>query len=104
VCAVLSCDRPVKARHLCLRHYRLWTSQRRLPPHDGTAGDLSRTDDLAPLVCVCVVPQPDAIGACVACGRLVVTFAHACRERYRERYPVEWARAEALGFGRPGAS
>jgi hypothetical protein len=60
----------------------------------------TRVDDDAntPLVCVCRSPQPDAIGMCVRCGRLVVTFAHACRERYEAAYPVEWLRAVRLGL------
>jgi len=51
-----------------------------------------------PVVCICEEPRPDAIGMCQECGRKVVTFALANRDRYRERYPMEWERAVQLSL------
>lgn len=96
-CAVLGCSEPVSSRHLCERHYRSWAEQRLVDEAGPDAGEL-RYDANVPLVCICEQPRPDGLGMCTACGRLIVTFAHACREAYREAYPVEWARAEGLGM------
>jgi len=99
VCAVEGCDEAVKARHLCPRHYRLYQANRLTEPHTTLAGFLAHPDpEDEPLVCICLTPIPDAIGACAACGRLVVTYARANREVYRDQWPTEWHRAVQLSL------
>jgi hypothetical protein len=67
-CSVLGCYEPMKARHLCAPHYDSWMHGRAIPEHDKTAGEL-RDDPNTPSVCVCNLPEPDAIGECALCGR-----------------------------------
>jgi hypothetical protein len=89
------CGRAYKARGLCSHHYEQWRQ--------------GRLEIEAPLlstgavVCSCSEPQPDPLGQCRRCGRLVVTFAHARRERFQTNWPEEWARAEATGAMPHGA-
>lgn len=101
VCAVHSCTELVHARHLCRHHYRAWQRQALTDPHTTLAGYLSTTRperDPEPLVCVCLVPEPDGIGECQLCHRKVVTYASANREVYQQTYPVEWHRAVQLNL------
>lgn len=65
--------------------------------------DLARrheTGELAnvPPVCVCEDPEPDGLGQCARCGRLVVTYVHSrpLQDVYARAWPVEWARAVRL--------
>lgn len=58
-----------------------------------------RDDPDTPLVCVCARPEPDRLGMCARCGRLVVTFAHGrSRETWRRAYPELWERAIKQGL------
>ena len=97
-CAVYGCGQAVKARHLCRQHYWSWMTGFFTDEAETNAGQLNHALKPTPLVCVCERPQPDGLGMCVRCGRLVVTFAHACQDRYMAQYSEEWQRAVELGM------
>lgn len=89
LCGLAGCDRVHEARNLCAMHYQ---RQRKGLLLDAPVNARNLLDDV-PYVCVCEDPEPDGIGQCATCARLVVTYAHANRDRYREHYPDQWARA-----------
>lgn len=97
-CAVVACYEPVKARHLCARHYKVWARGQPLPSHTPVGGRRLGPGEDDAVVCLCRFPHPDSIGECAGCGRLVVTYAHANREQFAAAWPLQWERATRLGL------